>query len=140
MVLSIALLLLLRQQTPPQLPPPAPAPSHVDDRGTVVIPAPIPPAYEPPRNGLDVPNSTSSVTNVRVAPTETGEPPVNPDQEVRVRILDLVEVDGVRPNQLEGFGLVTGLSGTGDKGFIARQALSNFIRRNNLNRSEEHTS
>src|SRR5215510_3875079 len=127
MLLTLALLLALRQQTPPpQAPPPAPTPAHVDDHGTVVIPAPIPPAYEPPRNGLDVPNSTSAVSNVHVAPTETGEPPANPDQEVRVRILDLVEVDGVRPNQLEGFGLVTGLAGTGDKGFVARQALSNF--------------
>jgi flagellar P-ring protein precursor FlgI len=133
MLPTLALLLALRQQTPPQGPPPAPTPAHVDDHGTVVIPAPIPPAYEPPRNGLDVPNSTSSVTNVRVPPTETGEPAGNPDQEVRVRILDLVEIDGVRSNQLTGFGLVTGLSGTGDKGFIARQALSNFVRRNNLN-------
>lgn len=133
MMLTLALLLAFRQQTPPQTPPPAPTPAHVDDHGTVVIPAPIPPAYEPPRNGLDVPNSTATVTNVHVPPVETGGPAANPDEEVHVRILDLVEVDGVRSNQLEGFGLVTGLSGTGDKGFIARQALSNFIRRNNLN-------
>src|SRR6185436_669541 len=56
-----------------------------------------------------------------------------PEHELRVRISDLVEIDGVRSNQLQGLGLVTGLNGTGDKGSAARQALSNFIRSNHLN-------
>lgn len=34
--------------------------------------------------------------------------------ELPVRIKDLVEVRGVRPNQLTGLGLVVGLQGTGD--------------------------
>jgi flagellar P-ring protein precursor FlgI len=51
---------------------------------------------------------------------------------VHVRILDLVDRRRAR-EQLEGFGLVTGLSGTGDKGNAARQALANYIRRNNVN-------
>lgn len=31
-----------------------------------------------------------------------------------VRLKDLVEFDGVRPNELLGYGLVVGLNGTGD--------------------------
>jgi flagellar P-ring protein precursor FlgI len=33
----------------------------------------------------------------------------------QVRIKDIVDVEGVRPNQLIGYGLVVGLNGTGDK-------------------------
>lgn len=50
-----------------------------------------------------------------------------------LRLLDLVEIDGVRSNQLLGVGVVVGLPGTGDSGGAARQALSNFIRKFELN-------
>ncbi|MCR8549520.1 flagellar basal body P-ring protein FlgI [Salipiger sp. P9] len=39
---------------------------------------------------------------------------VSPVQAQSVRIKDLVEVDGVRSNDLVGYGLVVGLNGTGD--------------------------
>lgn len=43
-----------------------------------------------------------------------------------VRLKDLVTVEGVRDNQLVGMGLVVGLQGTGDKGKIATQMMSNM--------------
>jgi flagellar P-ring protein precursor FlgI len=43
-----------------------------------------------------------------------------------VRLKDLVTVEGVRDNQLVGMGLVVGLAGTGDKGTMASQMMSNM--------------
>ena len=43
-----------------------------------------------------------------------------------VRVKDIVTVEGVRENQLVGMGLVVGLQGTGDRGPMANQMLSNM--------------
>ena len=43
-----------------------------------------------------------------------------------VRLKDLVTIEGVRDNQLVGMGLVVGLQGTGDKGRMAMQMMSNM--------------
>ncbi|MCL2683751.1 MAG: flagellar basal body P-ring protein FlgI [Synergistaceae bacterium] len=43
-----------------------------------------------------------------------------------VRVKDIATVEGVRENQLVGMGLVVGLQGTGDKGPMASQMLSNM--------------
>lgn len=43
-----------------------------------------------------------------------------------VRLKDIVTVEGVRENQLVGMGLVVGLQGTGDKGQMAMQMMSNM--------------
>jgi flagellar P-ring protein precursor FlgI len=43
-----------------------------------------------------------------------------------VRVKDIVTVEGVRENQLIGMGLVVGLQGTGDKGPMAMQMMSNM--------------
>src|SRR5690606_40040313 len=48
--------------------------------------------------------------------------------EAQSRIKDIVSIEGVRSNQLVGYGLVVGLNGTGDSV------------RNSPFRSEEHTS
>jgi flagellar P-ring protein precursor FlgI len=45
-----------------------------------------------------------------------------------VRVKDLVNVEGVRPNQLIGMGLVVGLQGTGDKGDLALRMMQNMAR------------
>ncbi len=50
---------------------------------------------------------------------------INPE----VRIKDLVDVQGVRENQLTGVGVVMGLQGTGDKSKMSVQALRNMMRR-----------
>jgi len=53
-----------------------------------------------------------------------------------VRIKDIASIQGVRPNQLIGYGLVTGLNGTGDKTdqikFIA-QSVANMLRNMGIN-------
>jgi flagellar P-ring protein precursor FlgI len=45
----------------------------------------------------------------------------------QVRIKDVVEVEGVRSNQLSGIGIVMGLAGTGDKAPMATQMLKNML-------------
>jgi flagellar P-ring protein precursor FlgI len=44
------------------------------------------------------------------------------------RIKDIVDIQGVRGNQLAGIGLVTGLAGTGDTTLLSRQMLTNVLR------------
>jgi flagellar P-ring protein precursor FlgI len=43
-----------------------------------------------------------------------------------VRLKDITTIEGVRDNQLVGMGLVVGLQGTGDKGQMAMQMMSNM--------------
>ena len=43
-----------------------------------------------------------------------------------VRIKDIATIEGVRDNQLVGMGLVVGLQGTGDRGAMAGQMMSNM--------------
>ena len=43
-----------------------------------------------------------------------------------VRVKDIVTIEGVRDNQLVGMGLVVGLQGTGDRGGMASQMMSNM--------------
>lgn len=47
----------------------------------------------------------------------------------QARLLDLVEVAGVRDNHLRGIGLVIGLNGTGDGSALARQLAANMAKR-----------
>ena len=49
---------------------------------------------------------------------------------VAERIKDLVSIQGVRSNQLIGYGLVVGLDGTGDKEVFTKQSFRNML--NNL--------
>ncbi len=52
-----------------------------------------------------------------------------PSPSFSVRIKDIAFIDGVRPNQLIGYGLVVGLNGTGDKSstIFTNQSLSNML-------------
>jgi len=45
-----------------------------------------------------------------------------------VRLKDIGRIEGARPNQLVGMGLVVGLQGTGDKGELVSAMLGNFAR------------
>jgi flagellar P-ring protein precursor FlgI len=45
------------------------------------------------------------------------------------RIKDIASFEGVRDNQLIGYGLVVGLDGSGDKGQTAVQSISNMLKR-----------
>lgn len=54
------------------------------------------------------------------------------DGELSVRVKDLAEIEGVRSNQLIGYGLVVGLNRTGDRvqqNIYARQTLQNLLER-----------
>jgi flagellar P-ring protein FlgI len=55
-----------------------------------------------------------------------------PDGNLKVRVKDLAEIEGVRSNQLIGYGLVVGLNRTGDRvqqNLYARQTLQNLLER-----------
>ncbi|MEM9800487.1 MAG: flagellar basal body P-ring protein FlgI [Planctomycetota bacterium] len=92
--------------------------------------APLLPAVEAP----DQPDGTSRSRfrrTARVRPiSRTGG-----DYESRVMspIRSLVGVRGIEDNQVIGFGLVTGLAGTGDSGALATQLLANTLLAQNIN-------
>lgn len=48
------------------------------------------------------------------------------------RIKDITTIKGERSNPLIGYGLVTGLSGTGDGSELSKRALASFLRKNNM--------
>jgi flagellar P-ring protein precursor FlgI len=48
------------------------------------------------------------------------------------RIKDIADIQGVRSNPLQGYGLVVGLNGTGDSSALTRRALANLLRRESL--------
>ncbi len=48
------------------------------------------------------------------------------------RLKDIVDIKGVRGNPLTGYGLVTGLQGTGDGSELSKRALANMLRREGL--------
>ena len=52
---------------------------------------------------------------------------------VQVSLRDLVQIEGIRGNQLYGLGLVVGLNGTGDKMKLTPQMLNNLIAKFNIN-------
>lgn len=50
---------------------------------------------------------------------------------IEIRLKDLVGIEGIRDNQLVGYGLVVGLNGTGDKNttIFSTQSLANLLQR-----------
>ena len=54
-----------------------------------------------------------------------------PTAQGATRLKDLVSVEGVRDNQLQGYGLVVGLAGTGDRqqSLFSAQSLANLLER-----------
>ena len=60
-----------------------------------------------------------------------------------VRIKDIADVEGVRENQLIGYGLVVGLNGTGDKlnnNVFTRESLIGMLERLGVNTRDQVTS
>jgi flagellar P-ring protein precursor FlgI len=55
-----------------------------------------------------------------------------------VRLKDIAAIEGVRENQLSGYGLVTGLNGTGDsqQSIFTVQSVLNMLRRQGLTLNE----
>ena len=58
-----------------------------------------------------------------------GSPPRRASGE---RIKDIVQIQGVRGNPIQGLGLVIGLAGTGDTSLPSRQMMTNILRRSGL--------
>jgi flagellar P-ring protein precursor FlgI len=55
---------------------------------------------------------------------------------VEAKLKDLARIDGVRENQLSGYGIVTGLSQTGDtKNSITTESMKNFLKNQGLSAS-----
>ena len=57
---------------------------------------------------------------------------VAPSAEVAVRIKDIAAIEGVRDNQLLGYGLVVGLDDSGDKTDFTKQSMVSFLSRMGL--------
>jgi len=58
----------------------------------------------------------------------------------QIRIKDIADTEGVRPNQLVGYGLVVGLNGTGDKidsAVFTRQSLIGMLERLGVNTRDQ---
>lgn len=66
-----------------------------------------------------------------VRPGETRVLDQTPPAEHSVRLKDLITIEGVRTNQLVGYGLVVGLNGTGDRQqtLFSAQSLTNLLLR-----------
>ncbi|WP_149537460.1 flagellar basal body P-ring protein FlgI [Siccirubricoccus phaeus] len=65
-----------------------------------------------------------------------------PAQAQPVRIKDIADVEGVRDNQLVGYGLVVGLNGTGDRlrtSIFTRQTLIGMLERLGINTRDNET-
>ena len=78
--------------------------------------------------------SISPSTTIQAAPDRTKSPDADgldktPNSGVRLK--DLVSIEGVRTNQLIGYGLVVGLNGTGDRQqtLFSAQSLTNLLQR-----------
>lgn len=118
-VLTLALLLQAKPVRPAPVPPTVPQ----DDGGLVLYPG----AVEAPRQ----PGGASSSTVLR-GPRPALVPAPGASHPVTVRVGDLVAVRGQEENQVQGIGLVTGLSGTGDSTIAARQAILNLLKTQNI--------
>jgi flagellar P-ring protein precursor FlgI len=65
---------------------------------------------------------------------------VMPAAQAQVRIKDIADVEGIRENQLVGYGLVVGLNGTGDKldsSVFTRQSLIGMLERLGVNTRDQ---
>lgn len=80
------------------------------------------------------PTGTSSAT-YSVAPRVTPISRVGKgfSSKIKSPIRSLVGVRGMEENQVSGFGLVTGLAGTGDSGALATQLMANTLLAKNIN-------
>src|SRR5215831_5878030 len=71
----------------------------------------------------------ATLTPARAA--DTPPAPLAPAAQAPARVKDLVSIEGVRENQLIGYGLVVGLAGTGDRRqtLFSAQSLTNLLER-----------
>lgn len=87
--------------------------------------------------GISVIAATAAAAQEPVASTSRAALSVEP---VTVRVKEIAEIEGVRDNQLIGYGLVIGLNRTGDKvqqNLYAKQTLQNLLERMGISTSVE---
>jgi len=87
----------------------------------------------PPQNTAAKPPTAASAQPT-AAPTPAPAKPQS-DRQLTVRVKDIAEIEGVRANQLIGYGIVVGLNRTGDRvqqNLYARQTLQNLLNRMGL--------
>jgi flagellar P-ring protein precursor FlgI len=85
----------------------------------------------------DAQNAAS--TQTAATPTPTPAKPQS-DRQLTVRVKDIAEIEGVRGNQLIGYGIVVGLNRTGDRvqqNLYARQTLQNLLTRMGISTSAD---
>lgn len=101
---------------------PGSAPAAVSGTPAVMRPAPPTPTAAPA--GVAVTNPGVNTVNTQPSISPTGS-------EAKVRLKELVTIEGVRTNQLVGYGLVVGLNGTGDRQqtIFSVQSLTNMLQR-----------
>ena len=78
----------------------------------------------------------------RPAVQQASARPVSPANLTGVRIKDIADIEGVRDNQLVGYGLVVGLPGTGDRlrnAVFTRQSLIGMLERLGVNTRDQET-
>jgi flagellar P-ring protein precursor FlgI len=91
-----------------------------------------------PRTKTNAPKDTAVVAKAEKTPNPAPVVPPAPKPSYepgQVRIKDIAEVQGVRGNQLFGYGLVLGLEGTGDgqQSIFTVQSVINMLRRLGIN-------
>jgi flagellar P-ring protein precursor FlgI len=93
-------------------------------------------------DGVQAPTQPHGQSSSAVIRTPRIEPQPAPGSSgpVLVSIRDLAMVRGQEDNVVQGIGLVTGLSATGDSSRAARQALLNLLRTQNINVSLQDIS
>jgi len=81
--------------------------------------------YQPATGNRQPPTANCQLSTANQQPQQS-------DKSLTVRVKDLAEIEGVRSNQLIGYGLVVGLNRTGDRtqqNIYARQTLQNVLER-----------
>jgi flagellar P-ring protein precursor FlgI len=96
--------------------------------------APLPERVTLRPEGIQAPRQPrgSSDSLVVRTPRYDLRPAAGTTSKITVRVGDLVAVRGQEQNQVQGIGLVIGLSGTGDATIAARQAILNMLKTQNI--------
>ncbi|MCZ8146902.1 MAG: flagellar basal body P-ring protein FlgI [Roseomonas sp.] len=93
-----------------------------------------PPQQQPPQQ--------QPAQQQRPAVQQAAARPIPPADRTGVRIKDIADIEGVRDNQLVGYGLVVGLPGTGDRlrnAVFTRQSLIGMLERLGVNTRDQET-
>ena len=93
-----------------------------------------PPAPRPPRPARTGVRALAGAVFVCLLSLAPGPWPPAPAFAIEVRIKDVARIQGVRENELFGYGLVVGLNGTGDRDgtIFTAQSIANMLQRLNV--------